>query len=82
MEELGEAGAIEESADNVVLIYRPGRYDHLRAAAARKGDAELVDLMAEAYAMCEKCRRGAVGGVKLVWRNDVALFGEPVYRTM
>ena len=82
IDDLRESGAIEESADNVVLIYRPGRYDHLRAAAARKGDAELVDLMAEAYAMCEKCRRGAVGGVKLVWRNDVALFGEPVYRTM
>jgi len=80
LDDLRESGAIEENADNVVLLYRPGRYDHLRTSAAAKGT--LDTLMAEAYALCEKCRRGAVGSVKLVWRNDVALFGEPTHRTM
>jgi len=80
LDDLRESGAIEENADNVILLYRPGRYDHLRTSAAAKGT--LDTLMAEAYALCEKCRRGAVGSVKLVWRNDVALFGEPAHRTM
>lgn len=75
IDDLRESGAIEEEADNVVLIYRPGRYDHLREEAAAKGPATVGTLMEEAYALCEKARRRGPGTVKLMWRNDVALFG-------
>jgi len=82
IDDLRESGSIEEHADNVVLLYRPGRYDHLRDAAAKKGPGALQDLLAEAYGLCEKTRYGVVGNVKLVWRGDVALFGNAFLRTM
>jgi len=82
IDDLRESGSIEEHADNVVLLYRPGRYDHIRAIARGKSEAAVRELMAESYALCEKVRRGAVGSEELVWRENVALFGNPFHRSM
>lgn len=83
LEDLRGSGSIEEHADNVLLIYRPGRYDHLREAARKKDLAAqdrvghaLSDLLAHAELLAEKTRYGPIGAVRLIWRTDVALFAD------
>lgn len=78
LEDLRGSGSIEEHADNVLLIHRPGRYDHLRQAAQTKdqtGEA-LGKLLSEAVLLAEKTRYGPIGTVPLTWRTDVALFAD------
>jgi len=81
MDDLRESGSIEEIADVVMLIHRPGRYDHIREAAGRDERA-MQELMAKAQVLCEKVRKGKVGTVNLVWRNDVGLFANALHRSM
>lgn len=82
LEDLRGSGSIEEHADNVLLIYRPGRYDHLREGARKKdleakGDGNaLRNLLAEVLILAEKTRYGPIGTVPLTWRSDVALFAD------
>ena len=69
--DLRESGAIEEHADNVIMIYRPGHYRDLRD----RGFAET-----EVLILAEKTRFGPVGTFPLVWVPDRAMFANPDWR--
>ena len=61
LSDLRESGAIEQDADIVLLLWRPGYYD----PDANQSQAELI---------VAKHRNGPTGLVELEWRADCALF--------
>lgn len=60
--DLRESGSIEQDADIVLLMFRPDYYD----ANNKPGMAEVI---------VAKNRHGAVGTVNLVYRKEIAQFG-------
>ena len=66
VEHLRESGSIEECADNVLLLWRPGCYPELL-----RQDPQFKTLV-EIYAT--KLRYGQPGTVFLDWENDRAIF--------
>ena len=61
LSDLRESGAIEQDADVVLLLWRPGYYDH----EADQGEAELI---------VAKQRNGPTGLVPLRWEEHAARF--------
>ena len=64
--DLRNTGMIEANADNIVLIYRPGLYDHLV-----KKEGNRVELM------CPILRNNAPGTAHLEWNPTTAQFVNP-----
>ena len=75
MADLRDSGNIEQSADNVGLIYRPGFYDSMvREEEAKKKDGDVAALMRFAEVHITKCKNGPTGHAKLCWVPDRAYF--------
>jgi replicative DNA helicase len=73
MSDLRASGSIEEHAVNVLMIYRPGFYEDLRAKV--RGDwHKYQQLMAEVQVICEATRFGVPGIDPLMWRSDRGVF--------
>ena len=64
--DLRGTGMIEANADNIVLIYRPGMYDHLYPTEGHR--VELI---------CPYLRFSAPGSVPLQWNSGEARFDNP-----
>jgi len=73
--DLRDSGAIEQNADNVGLIYRPGAYEVLREKARKKGELDL--LLSAAELQLEKVRFGAPCSVGMIWSTERAVFLPP-----
>jgi len=67
LSDLRESGAIEQDADMVLFIHRPERYGLTE-------DAEGNSLLGIAEIIIAKHRNGAVGDVRLRFRNELAKF--------
>lgn len=70
LSDLRESGAIEQDADVVMFIHRPGYYP----------DSE-VDDKTLAEVIVAKQRNGAVGTVELTWKAELTRFFERTWRT-
>ena len=68
LSDLRETGEIEQDADLVLLIHRPGKY------GLRGADGE--DLGGKAELLLDKHRNGATGYVEVSWLPERAKFGE------
>lgn len=64
------SGGIEQDADSVMLLYRPGFYTHLRNNWKKKQN----DVDTHAELIVEKCRFGPTNDVPLRWIPDRAEF--------
>jgi replicative DNA helicase len=58
LSDLRESGAIEQDADDVLFLFRPGYYDEQRGAKDTSGETEII---------IAKQRNGPTGIVKLRW---------------
>ena len=74
MSDLRDSGNIEQSADNVGLIYRPGFYDTMIQAEQKKLDGDVSALLRFAEIFITKCKNGPTGTAKLTWVPDRAYF--------
>ena len=74
MADLRDSGNIEQSADNVGLIYRPGFYEDLVIAEQKKADGDVSALLRFAEIFITKCKNGPTGTAKLCWVPDRAYF--------
>ena len=70
MSDLRDSGGIEQSADNVLLIHRPGKYDDI--VETWKGDES--DIRTWVQIIHDKTRFGPTGAVELVWVPETAQF--------
>jgi replicative DNA helicase len=68
LSDLRESGTIEQDADIVLLMYRPGYY-------GLKADQD------EAYAICAKHRNGRTGDIRLRWIGETMSFDDPKLHT-
>ena len=76
LSDLRASGGIEQDADNVLLIHRPGFYqDLLKASRDPEGLARSVEISAE------KTRFGMTGVVDLVWLPERACFANQEWMT-
>ena len=71
--DLRASGSIEEHAVNVLMIYRPGFYEDLRAKV-RSDWSKYQQLIAEVQIICEATRFGVPGIDHLMWRSDRGVF--------
>jgi replicative DNA helicase len=62
---LRESGSIEQDADAVLFVYRPGYYDKQEAKPGEMEDAEII---------IAKFRNGQPGLVRVGWRGDITSF--------
>ncbi|MCC6739144.1 MAG: replicative DNA helicase [Planctomycetia bacterium] len=67
--DLRESGSIEQDADVVMLLHRPGYYKD----AAKDNDTDAMVIIA-------KQRSGPVGDVQLTWRKEFTRFDNPDFR--
>ena len=70
MSDLRDSGGIEQSADNVMLIHRPGKYEDL----AEKWKDPNLDIRTWVQIIHDKTRFGPTGTVELVWIPETAQF--------
>lgn len=73
LSDLRESGAIEQDADLVVFLYRPGYYgpeelERVKLDPVREGNVSEV--------IIAKQRNGPTGTIKLVWMGEHGLFGD------
>jgi replicative DNA helicase len=71
MADLRGSGGIEQDADIVMMIYRPGYYEELQDM--KKEDGSQID-NTEAQLLIEKQRNGPTGTVRLLWNPESACF--------
>ena len=64
LSDLRDSGGIEQAADSVIMIYRPGYY----------GSRDKQDDDGEAVLLVKKNRNGPTGRVPLLWKNESATF--------
>lgn len=73
MSDLRESGAIEQDADIILMLYRPGYYE-----TEGKGPDDMVDVElasdTEAQVLVVKNRHGSTGDVNLNWTKQFTLF--------
>lgn len=62
---LRESGSIEQDADAVLFVYRPGYYDKQEAKPGETEEAEII---------IAKFRNGQPGLVRVGWRGDITSF--------
>jgi len=75
MNDMKGSSSIEQDADNVVLIHRPGYFDEVRKAAERKDGPEGVrNLMRHAELIIGKSRNGPTGAEEIMWVPERAYF--------
>lgn len=65
LSDLRESGAIEQDADEVLLLHRPGEYD--RESREMQGWAEII---------VAKCRNGATGIAHAAWLGERTAFAD------
>jgi len=73
LSDLRESGSIEQEADVVTLIYRPGYYDdpeEMRRAGYTGDERHLTELIVA------KHRNGPTGTVRLAWTNEHVRFDQ------
>ena len=69
MSDMRGSGGIEQDADNVLMLYRPGFYPQLYNGWKGPGDiAQYVEVL------CEKTRFGPTGTLLLAWNPETATF--------
>ena len=73
MSDLRDSGGIEQSADNVLLIHRPGKYEDL----VEKWKNEHTDIRTWVEIIHDKTRFGPTGSVELFWNPITAQFTSP-----
>ncbi len=73
MSDLRESGSIEQDADIIMMLYRPGYYEQ---DAASQGDNAGVEITNdnEAQVLVVKNRHGSTGDVDLNWTKEFTLF--------
>ena len=77
LSDLRASGGIEQDADNVLLIHRPGFYAEILAKSNYPDEvAREVELG------CEKTRFGPTGTVKLTWQPEYACFAPESWRAV
>lgn len=64
LSDLRDSGSLEQDADSVIMIYRPGYY----------GSRDTQDDDGEAILLIKKNRNGPTGRVPLLWKNECATF--------
>ncbi len=72
MSDLRESGAIEQDADEILLIYRQEYYNKDNSDGPSEGDAPLGENIAEI--IVAKNRHGAMGTAQVGWYKDFAKF--------
>lgn len=72
LSDLRESGAIEQDADIVQFIYRPGYYD------VDVTDSEMLNEGTDTELIFAKYRGGSVGTIPLKWIGDKTKFADPL----
>lgn len=76
MQDLRDSGGLEQDADNVILLYRPGFYEHLvRRCRAQGKDVDA--LISSAYFLFPKTRFSEPGSSRLLWNPHRVMFENP-----
>ena len=71
--DLRDSGGLEQDADNVVLIHRPGHYESI----VRNWQGDKEALKQHAKLLFPKTRFGPTGSVPVQWDCERALFANP-----
>ena len=75
MNDMKGSSSIEQDADNVVLIHRPGFFDEVRRVVEKKEGPEGVSkLMRHAELIIGKTRNGPTGAEEIAWVPERAYF--------
>ena len=75
MNDMKGSSSIEQDADNVVLIHRPGFFDEVRRVVEKKEGPEGVGkLMRHAELIIGKTRNGPTGAEEIAWVPERAYF--------
>ena len=74
MSDLRDSGGIEQNADNVLLIHRPGKYEDI----VEKWTDDSLNIRTWVEIVHDKTRFGPTGPVELVWVPETAQFANPV----
>ncbi len=73
LSDLRESGAIEQDADLVVFLYRPGYYGTEELERVKFDPVREANV---AEVLVQKQRNGPTGTVKLVWVGEYGVFGD------
>jgi replicative DNA helicase len=75
MNDMKGSSSIEQDANNVVMIYRPGFFDEVRTQVEKKKGVEGVNkLMRHAELIIGKTRNGPTGAEEIMWLPEKAYF--------
>lgn len=73
MQDLRDSGSLEQDADNVIMLYRPGFYEHLVRRCETQGK-DVEKLLQSAYFLFPKTRFSEPGTARLKWDQEKVLF--------